>query len=79
LQETRDVARTPSEQKPDRNAPTASMTPAQKAGKGRYFTGYWQGIYYIAGYPAPLVNGMIGSNTGAKKPTQTGGGKKKAR
>lgn len=55
----------------------ADMTPAQKVGKGRYFTGYWQGVYYIAGYPRTVsAVGTIGTNTGGNKPTQLGGGKR---
>jgi len=35
-----------------KNRPSDSArTPAQALGKGRYFTGYINGIYYISGYP----------------------------
>lgn len=56
------------------------QTPAQKLGKGKYFTGYYNGVYYVLGYPRVVsASGTIGTNSGGKKPTQTGGGKKGGR
>lgn len=35
---------------------TANQTPAMALGKGRHFTGYINGMYYVNGYPVESVN-----------------------
>jgi hypothetical protein len=49
------------------------QTPAQKLGKGKNFTGYINGVYYVLGYPKATATPAKGITPSAKSPLKRGG------